>query len=398
MDLKRTDAWESAEFAYSSIHAARMMPMPGMSLSGDEITERLADIVRACPKFYPAVLELGIRRLAGGAGAAEEKRILKGVRLMLEVGDPEDLDEEVGSLIDNLENIWRYDIAQRCLELLVERHPQNALFRDYLAHDKAKLGDVNAALELASQAVAMAPGNSFFRSNLGLYHLMAGNADEARTHLTAAHQLDPDNEVTQGNLVILDYIAEHGGSLSDYLLRPVDQVEFARLADNEDFEELDRVCNSYNRDRLAAFGQSLARDQQRRSRCADTMSTLTIFFAFVDRVANMVGHLNEQLFFVHEHFNAIMHKFIFKFGDVDQPMIEDICEFLLDFYAFLERAELVPDDELEEFQERVRVSKPVLIERMNRYNEIRHDEDMNEEEKEAIREELFGGDHAWPHL
>ena len=179
MNRKKTDAWEAAEWEYSDIQAARMMPLPGMSLSPDEITQRLAEIVRACPKFYPAVLELGIRRLAAGAGHAEEKRILKGLRLMLQVGDPEDLDEEVDRLIDNLENIWRFDVGQRCLELLVERHPQKGQFRDYLAHAMAKLGDVTGALQQASQAVAMAPDNPFFRCNLGLFHLMAGNAPDA---------------------------------------------------------------------------------------------------------------------------------------------------------------------------------------------------------------------------
>ena len=33
---------------------------------------------------------------------------------------------------------------------------------------------------------------------------------------------------------------------------------------------------------------------------------------------------------------------------------------------------------------------------MLRYNEVRHNDDYTEEEKEEIREELFEGDHAWP--
>ena len=109
------------------------------------------------------------------------------------------------------------------------------------------------------------------------------------------------------------------------------------MLDDDDSEELDRLCDAYNRDRLTAFGLSLIRDKQRRSRAADMMSTLKTFFAFVDRVANVVGFLNERILFVHRHFDAIMHKFIFKFGDVDRPMIEDICESLLEYYGFLER-------------------------------------------------------------
>ena len=64
-------------------------------------------------------------------------------------------------LIDNLENLWRFDVAKLCLERLVERFPQQARFRDYLGHATAKLGDMEAALGHASQAVKMAPDNPF---------------------------------------------------------------------------------------------------------------------------------------------------------------------------------------------------------------------------------------------
>lgn len=42
--------------------------------------------------------------------------------------------------------------------------------------------------------------------------------------------------------------------------------------------------------------------------------------------------------------------------------------------------------------------KKELIDKMQRYNSIRHNDDMDEEEKEAIRDELFEGDHVWPFL
>jgi len=58
----------------------------------------------------------------------------------------------------------------------------------------------------------------------------------------------------------------------------------------------------------------------------------------------------------------------------------------------------VSTEEFEQFQQLVRGRRPVLLEKMERYNEIRHDDDVDEDEKEAIREELFEGDHAWPHL
>ncbi len=398
MNPKDREAWNAAEWAYSSIHAAQMMSLPGMSPSSDTTIEQLADIVRECPEFYPAVLDLGIRKLVSGSRGSQEERILKGLQLMLELGEPDHVDEEIDSLIDNLEDIWRFDVAKRCLELLVERHPQKAPFRDYLAHATAQLGDVEAALIQSFRAVAMEPDNPFFLCNLGLFNLMAGNADEARTHLKASLRLAPDNETTQGNLAICEYITAHGGNLFDYQTRPLVEDEIERLADEEDFEKVDRLCDSYDGDRMAAFGQSLVRDDRKRSQCANMISTLTNFFAFVDRVADEVGLVNERLEFVHKHFEAIMHKFIFKFADVDREMIEGIFKSLLEYYGFLESSKLVPTDEFKRFQSTVRKKKKGLLEKMERYNEIRHDPNMKEDEKETIREQLFGGDHAWPHL
>jgi hypothetical protein len=39
-----------------------------------------------------------------------------------------------------------------------------------------------------------------------------------------------------------------------------------------------------------------------------------------------------------------------------------------------------------------------LLEKMERYNAIRHDQDLDEDEKEEIRAELFEGDHLWPFI
>ena len=204
--------------------------------------------------------------------------------------------------------------------------------------------------------------------------------------------------MNQANLVVLEYISEHGGNFRDYLLRPLDTDEIERLGDEEEFAELDRLCSTLNQDRLVAFGQSLAGSADKRVQCATMVETLRVFFDFVDQVANMTYFLNERLLFVHDHFDAIMNKFIFKFGDVDRQMLEEVCESLLEFYSFLERSKLVPTGQLEEFQELVRTRRKSLLDKMERYNAVRHNENVDEEEREAIREELFGDDHLWPHV
>ncbi len=42
--------------------------------------------------------------------------------------------------------------------------------------------------------------------------------------------------------------------------------------------------------------------------------------------------------------------------------------------------------------------KNELIGKMQRNNFIRHNDDISDEEKEDIREELFKGGHEWPFL
>lgn len=398
MKIQDTDAWKAAEWRYSAIQAALMLPFPGLARSPGEIIEELEEIVRECPEFYPAVLELVLRRMAGGADSSAAEQIETGLRLMLDVGDPQHMEEEAAALHDNLENLWRFDLCRRCLEILVERFPDRALFWDYLGNAAAQLGDVKAALRHSAKATAMSPENAHFRGNHGLHHLMAGNASEAENHLSAALRLDPENEVTKGNLEVQEYIARHGGNFSDYLVRPVDREEIERLSDDEDFEPLDQLCATYNDDRMQALGRNLAAGADSRGRCADGIATLRTFFDFVDRVSNMTGLLHEDIGHVFRHFKAIMHKFIFKFGDVDREMIEDVCESLLVYYGFLARQGLVSPAEFKRLEAVVRRNRKGLIEKMDRYNTIRHDSGLDEEEKEAIREELFEGDHSWPHL
>jgi hypothetical protein len=336
--------------------------------------------------------------MARGADGSEAEQIETGLRLMLDAGDPQHMEEEATALLDNLENLWRFDLCKHCLEILIERFPDRALFWDYLGNATAELGDVKAALRHSSKATAMEPHNAHFSSNHGLHYLMAGNAGEAEIHLSAALRLDPENEVTKGNLKIQKYLARHGGTFSDYLVRPVDREEIERLDDEGDWERLDQLCATYNFDRLQALGRNLAAEADTRGRCADLINTLRSFFDFVDRVSNMAGLLHEDIGHVHRNFKPIMHKFIFKFGDVDLEMIEDVCESLLMYYGFLARQQLVSPAEFNRFRAMVRRNKGGLIDKMERYNAIRHDPEWDEEEKEAIREELFEGDHSWPHL
>ena len=93
-----------------------------------------------------------------------------------------------------------------------------------------------------------------------------------------------------------------------------------------------------------------------------------------------------------------MHKFIFKFKDIDKKLMEELHESLLLYYGFLSKSNIISKENYRSFREEILELKQELIDKMNKYNSIRHDESISENEKEKIREELFEGDHEWMFL
>ena len=178
----------------------------------------------------------------------------------------------------------------------------------------------------------------------------------------------------------------------------MDQEKIDRLEDEEDWEEIEKIYASHNNCRFEAMAQAfLQGDSRNLSRLADLLSTLKVFFGFVRKV-DQDNHLNEDIDFIHEYFKPIMHKFIFKFSDIDHEMIEEIYGALIEYYGFLASRDLVSTKDFKRFQRKILGMKKELIGKMERYNEIRHNDEVDAKEKEAIREKLFEGDHDWPFL
>ena len=398
MDVRNTKAWETAKWKYEGLNTHTMIPLFGKQLSLEEIIERLEMILKECPQFYPALLDLALRRLALGGERLVEQQIEEGFNLMLELSESEHIDGELDIFLDNLEKLWRFDLSKYYLDILIERYPQNALFHDSLAHATARIGDVAGALPHIEKAVQLEPDNHHFKSNQGWLYLMAGNLKEADEALESALFLNTDDEVVKGNFEIHKYLSKHGGNYFDYLLRPVEEERLERLKDEEDWEEMDRMCDSYNNCRFEAMAQYfLQENKDEIPRLADILATLREFFRFVRKV-DQDEYLNEDLDFIYEYFKPIMHKFIFKFGDIDHKMIEEIYEALLGYYEFLACKGLVSTKKFKRFRKKILGMKKELIGKIQRYNAIRHNKDMDEGEKEAIRDNLFEGDHSWPFL
>lgn len=169
--------------------------------------------------------------------------------------------------------------------------------------------------------------------------------------------------------------------------------------EDEDYETLEPLCADYNVSRMEAFKQILLTgDNYTAHQISEMSKTLVVFFRFVDQVMNRGLFLYEDIQNIHSSFEPIMHKFIFKHGDIDDEIFDEVYISLITFYGLLSQYKIVNRDDYKDFVKEINGRKSKLRQKMHRYNEIRHDYNMGEEEKEAIREELFKGDHAWPFI
>ncbi len=135
-----------------------------------------------------------------------------------------------------------------------------------------------------------------------------------------------------------------------------------------------------------------------RSRLPGLLATLCSFFRFVSQIDSSGVFLNDDIGLVARNFKPILHKFIFKFGDVDRETMADVFEALRGYYCFLASRRIVDAEEFNGFGETILKTKGELLDKVERYNSIRHDATVSENKKEKLREKLFEGDHYWPHI
>ena len=208
------------------------------------------------------------------------------------------------------------------------------------------------------------------------------------TRVSQAELLPPQlPDLGKGNLEIQRYLSRSGGDYQDYLLRPVDTEQLERLADDEEWQSVDELCGDFNEGRLEALAQHrFLEDATRRYLLHDLLATLREFFGFVSKVYQGGYFLYEDIALVKRQFKPIMHKFIFRYADVDSRLIEEIYASLFGFYGFLAQRGTASMSEFQRFQQETGEIKQELLEKMQRYNAVRHDDRISESKKEAIRD------------
>jgi tetratricopeptide (TPR) repeat protein len=398
MKVTESKAWEAAEWEYSELQADILMPFFSARISPEQIVSRLRNMARRCPLFYPAKIELGLRLLCRKRSRGAEQMIDNGFRMMMDHADPRHHSENIDGIIENLEKIWRFDISRRLLLMSADHQPLNADLLDSLAHAEARLGNLDAALLHIKEAIKLAPKDYGFWANKGWYHLMRGELDDAGAALKKALQVKPKDPVTSGNLTILRCLRQHGGTYWNYLERPLDRTEIEKLIDQED-DQATELCEDFNDCRIEAFAQAaLLKGGKDLSRLPDLLATLRSFFGFVSQVDSSGFFLNEDIAVIIGNYRAIMHKFIFKHGDVDHERMGEVWESLQVYYGFLADRGIVVVGDFETLQKIIRETKDEFLDKLGQYNAVRHDDSLSEKRKEQIRKKLFGDDHCFPYF
>lgn len=398
----KSEAWGAAEFAYSGLVAQSMVPLLSRKLSRPEEIDELEQIARTWPEYYPARFHLGSLQVASGRESEGRRHLFGAVEQLAQDESPGTMKpEELDNVIEFLEQELRYDVVRDLAAKLIEAYPQTAAFYDACAAAVLRLGDVGSAVEMFTRALELDPDNSHYLCNLGWAHLGGGQLDEAEKALERSLALKPNDEVTLGNVQVLRFLRQEGGTYRDYLLRPLDLNELHRLEDQaeetEKFDELDRFAGEYNLARLEAWRGALCRKADL-PRYSEVFKSLRAFFTFIEKQSQDMYELYEDLDRMESRFDLIMNKFIVRMSDADAEVIEELYTALFSFYGFLAEHGLVGKKAYRQFRSQLRGKKKAVLEKATRYAAIRHDESVSDEEKEEVREELFGDAHWWPGL
>lgn len=395
-------AWRAAEYRYAALFAEAMLPIPGMQTSREELFEGLEEILHSCPDFYPALLQLGVFRAAGGQSEEARRLLLDGADRLAErepvLSDDLDL---TGGVTDPLQEVLCHDLAREVLERLTEHYPSDASLHEELGSVLVVLGELDEAVRRFETAVALEPDDARQLCNLGWGLLAAGRLDEATAHLERSLKMNPGDPVTRGSLEVARFLERKGGSFEDYYLRPIDHKLLARLeeraGDEGDYEKLDRYVGQYNHDRLEGWKWRLLRRREPHG-YQELYKSVRAFFRFVEDLSQDAYTLYEDPGLLSGRFRRVMHMFIFKMADADAEILAEVHGGLLAFYGFLAESGLVDPEDFADLRTEVLEAEPDLVEKAERYAEVRHDPAIPEEELDRIREELFEGDHFWPLL
>jgi len=398
--IEETDAWMTAEFDYINLEATNRMPLLRGPIVGEEKIEWLEGIVEDCPEYYPALLDLGSESIKNGNDEAGKGYIDRGMQSLREHFSSSDLIDAYHKICEFLEYYLRFELALEYYNQLLGIEKDKGLVYDSISLCYASRNEIDKAIAYQQRAIESDPNCKFY-SNLGWLEMIRGNVEEAEKMLKKAVKLDKSDDLAKYNYEICKTLlkSKKMRNWDDYLLREVDYEKLDELEEKDDWEEYEKLVVDYNQTRMDAFRSHLIQNSKYSAgERYDILFSLWYSLNLVFEAYDDGYFLYDDIDVITDNFERIMHKFIFKTGDIDDEIFDGVYAALLEFYKFLRKHRLVEQEAFKELKEEMQRLKPELREKMLRYNEVRHNDDYTEEEKEEIREELFEGDHAWPTL
>jgi len=395
--IENTEAWQAADWRYTGMLAQDIMPLLWSPLTGQERIDFLKEILSDCPEYYPALLECGYRSIKDGKDEAAREFIDKGLQSLKRHFTKEDLLDTYYQVCEILEEHLRFEMAIEYYNQLLEIATDKAEVHDFISCCYVYLGDLDKAVASQRRALKLSPTNHRFHCNMGWIELIRGNLDAAGSALERSLKLDQTDEVAVNNYQIYELMRDnnHLKDWEAFLLRDTDHEKLKGLEDDD--KEYEREVRHYNRDRIEAFKFDLIRNPHyTQTRKYDILFTLNYIMKFIWDLHTSAFFFYDDISTVSEYFGPIMHSFILKTSDIDEEILNDVYAAILEFYKFLTRRKVVSG--YKRLENRMKKLKPELIEKMLRYNEIRHNDEYSEEEKDEIREELFGDSYFFPFL
>ena len=400
--IEDTAAWAAAEFDYIDMVSTNRMPLLRGPIAGEEKTEWLEGIVEECPEYYPALFDLASENIKNGNDEAGKSYIEMGLQSLRAHFPRDDLIGTYHKTCEFLEYYLRYELALEYYNQLLElkRAKDKPSVYDSIALCYACLNDIDKAIEYQRRAVE-SNENCKYYSNLGWLEMIRGNVEEAEKMLKKAVELDKKDDIAKTNYEISKTLLKSKKlhNWNDYLLREVDYGQLIKLRADEEWEVYETLVKDYNQSRIDAFKRYLLQNQKySASERYDVLFSLWYILDFVSGIYDDGYFLYDNIEVITDNLERIMHKFIFKTGDIDDEIFDGVWVAVSEFYKFLSKHKLVEKAEYKELEKEMKNLKPELMEKMLRYNEVRHNDDYTEDEIENVREELFEGDHAWPTL
>ena len=398
-NIENTDAWNIADWEYSGIISQDMMPLLSAPIVGQKRIDRLKEILKLCPEYYPALIELGYRYIKTGKDEIGKKSIDKGLLSLKTHFSKKDLIDSYYSVCEFFEKHLRFEMAIKYYSQLMALESDKAKVYDSISYCYSYLGNFEKALETQQKVLELCDSNHRFYCNMGWIEMIGGHLDTAKTMLEKSLELNQKDEITLNNFKALKQMRK-GKKLKNweaYLLRETDHEHLEELEDKDDMEEYEKQVRMYNRDKIEAFKFDLVQNPNYTpAEKYDILFTLNYIFDLIWESYGSRFFFNDDIAGIREYFQPIMHKVILKTGDIDEELFNGVYDALLEFYKFLAKRKVV--SEYKSLENEMLQLKNELMEKMLRYNEIRHNDKYTKEEKDEIREELFEGDAFWPFL